>query len=250
MPETFAAADEIGALLEAMVSVDRGVSLVPAGISGEMGGDRRGAMEEELDWLVQHGRAFDRRAVAELPFDERMARLRDPAIREAILAEGPDRDVEPALDVLRRRSFENLFPIGEPLDYEPTPDASVAAIARRTDQDPWAVTYDLMLEHDGHEFLLFPLLNYGDGSYDGLHDMMSGPHDRAGPRGRRCALRAHLRRHHDHLHDQPLGPRPVPGSEAPARVRREAPHRGPRGATCNPGHRYEVETTGMALFER
>jgi N-acyl-D-amino-acid deacylase len=237
VPGTFAAADEIAALLEAMVSVRRGVlSLVPAGISGEMGGDRAGAMEEELDWLVEHGKAFDRpitflamqqpgdadgwrawfnrvaeanaqgarihpqvgnrcfgvlmghqsrmnpfrhfpsyRAVADLPFDQRIARLRDPGVRSAIMAEGPDRDVEPALDVLRRRSFENLFPLGDPLDYEPPPEASIAAIARRTGQDPWAITYDLMLEHDGREFLLFPLLNYANGSYDGLHDMMATP---------------------------------------------------------------------------
>ncbi len=237
VPGTFAAADEVAALLEAMVAVDRGVlSLVPAGISGEMGGDRRGAMDEELDWLVGHGKTFDRpitflamqqagdadgwrewfdrvaaanadgaqihpqvanrcfgvlmghqsrmnpfrhfpsyRAVAPLPFGERMARLRDPGLRAAILSEGPDREVDPALDVLRRRSFENLFPLGDPLDYEPTPEASVAAMARRTDQDPWAVTYDLMLEHDGREFLLFPLLNYANGSYDGLHDMMASP---------------------------------------------------------------------------
>ena len=237
VPGTFAAADEVAALLEAMVSVDRGVlSLVPAGISGEMGGDRAGAMEEELDWLVEHGTAYHRpitfltmqqpgdadgwrdwfgrvaaaneagaqihpqvanrcfgvlmghqsrmnpfktfatyRELVDLPFDARMARLHDPAVRQAILAEGPDRNAEPGLDTLRRRSFENLFPLGEPLDYEPTPESSVAAIARRTGADPWAVTYDLMLEHDGREFLLFPLLNYTGGSYDGLHDMMADP---------------------------------------------------------------------------
>ena len=32
-----------------------------------------------------------------------------------------------------------------------------------------------MLEDDGRNFLLFPLLNYGRGSYDGLHDMMRDP---------------------------------------------------------------------------
>ena len=32
-----------------------------------------------------------------------------------------------------------------------------------------------MLEADGHEFLLWPLLNYGNRSYDGLHAMMEDP---------------------------------------------------------------------------
>ena len=35
--------------------------------------------------------------------------------------------------------------------------------------------YDLFLERDGQEFLLRPLLNFGRGSYDGLHDMMTDP---------------------------------------------------------------------------
>ncbi len=51
----------------------------------------------------------------------------------------------------------------------------MAAIARRDNRDPWEVVYDLMLGADGRDFLLFPLLNYGKGSYDGLYDMMSDP---------------------------------------------------------------------------
>jgi len=84
-------------------------------------------------------------------------------------------DGPPAMDQLRPRSFENLFPLGDPLDYEPPPEASVASIARRTGADPWAVAYDLLLGSGGREFLLFPLLNYGQGSYDGMHDMMADP---------------------------------------------------------------------------
>ena len=34
---------------------------------------------------------------------------------------------------------------------------------------------DVLLEADGHELLLWPLLNYGDHSYDGLLDMMEDP---------------------------------------------------------------------------
>ncbi len=41
--------------------------------------------------------------------------------------------------------------------------------------DPWAVLYDLMLESDGHEFLLFPIANFAGGSYNSLGDMLSDP---------------------------------------------------------------------------
>ena len=62
-----------------------------------------------------------------------------------------------------------------------------------------------MLGADGREFLLRPLLNYGGGSYDGLHDMMLDPVDRAGPRRRRRALRDRVRREHDDVHADALG---------------------------------------------
>jgi N-acyl-D-aspartate/D-glutamate deacylase len=71
--------------------------------------------------------------------------------------------------------FDRLYPLGDALDYEPTADQSVAAIAAREGRTPWEVMYDRMLDADGRDFLLLPLLNYGNGSYDGLHDMMSDP---------------------------------------------------------------------------
>jgi N-acyl-D-amino-acid deacylase len=114
-------------------------------------------------------------ALAALPLAERLAALSTAGVREQILAEEPDRSGPPALDVLGRRSFENLFPLGDRLDYEPTPERSVAAIARQAGRDVWEVAYDLLLEHDGRELFLLPLLNYGGGSYDGLHAMMSDP---------------------------------------------------------------------------
>lgn len=76
---------------------------------------------------------------------------------------------------MSRQVLERLFPLGDTLDYEPTADKSVAAIARRDNRGPWDVIYDIMLGSEGRDFLLFPLLNYGKGSYEGLYDMMSDP---------------------------------------------------------------------------
>ena len=41
--------------------------------------------------------------------------------------------------------------------------------------DPWEVAYDAMLDAQGKEFLLWPLLNYGNDCYDGLLEMMEDP---------------------------------------------------------------------------
>jgi N-acyl-D-amino-acid deacylase len=115
------------------------------------------------------------RALAELPLAERVARLRDPAVKAKILAEAPDRSDRPSADQLNRHVFARLYPLGERLDYEPEPQDSIAAIAQREGRDPWDVTYDVLLGADGREFLLLPLLNYAGNSYDHLHDMMSDP---------------------------------------------------------------------------
>ncbi len=115
------------------------------------------------------------RAIADLSLPERVARLRDPEIRARILAEDPDHRGPFAMDQIGRRAMDHLYPLGDGLDYEPAPDDSVRSIATRKGCDPWEVAYDLMLEADGHEFLLWPLLNYGNGSYDGLFQMMQDP---------------------------------------------------------------------------
>ena len=113
--------------------------------------------------------------LASLPLPARVARLRDPAIRARILSERQVREGRPSLDWAGRSTFERLFPLGAMPEYEPEPDRSVAAIARREGRDVWEVAYDVLLRDDGHELLLLPLLNYGGGSYAALHEMMSDP---------------------------------------------------------------------------
>lgn len=117
-----------------------------------------------------------------------MARLRDPSVKARILAEEPEHGATFSID--QRPPFDRLFPLGEPLDYEPAPEDSVGVLARRTGRDPWELTYDLLLEGDGRAFLLFPLLNYGRGSYDGVFDMMSDPMtvQGLGDGGAHCAI--------------------------------------------------------------
>jgi N-acyl-D-amino-acid deacylase len=122
----------------------------------------------------QYSRAYQ--TVAHLPLAARVDRLRDPELRATIIAEAQTAtDPVTSLDQLHPSTFKRLFPLGDQLEYEPSSDQSVAAIAQRLGQDPWAVMYDIFLGADGKEFLLFPMLNYGRGGYDGLYDMMTDP---------------------------------------------------------------------------
>lgn len=115
------------------------------------------------------------RALMELPLGERVRVLRNPEMKARILAETPDAGDGPSADQLNRYTFKRLYPLGDRLDYEPSADGSIAAIAERENRDPWDVTYDTLLGADGREFLLLPLLNYAGNNYDHLHDMMSDP---------------------------------------------------------------------------
>ncbi len=116
-------------------------------------------------------------AIASLPLDDRVARLRDGEVRARILGERPPgRPVPGTLSALFGPSMmPQLFALGDPPDYEPSPERSVAAIAAREGRDPDAVLYDLMLGSDGRELLLCTLLNYVGGNLDPVYEMLNHP---------------------------------------------------------------------------
>jgi N-acyl-D-aspartate/D-glutamate deacylase len=80
------------------------------------------------------------RAIAHLPIDERLRRLADPDVRRAIL----DEQVQftDPLTAFVASAFHKLFPLGDPPDYEPAPEESVAAIAARAGKSAAEVAYD------------------------------------------------------------------------------------------------------------
>jgi len=108
-------------------------------------------------------------ALRALPFDERIARLRDPELKRRILAE---REQAPSLLAAQ---YGKTFPIGDPPEYEPPYEASLEALARRAGRDPEDVLYDRLLEQDGRELLLVPVLNYSDLCCDPIREMLLHP---------------------------------------------------------------------------
>ncbi|EKF21510.1 amidohydrolase family protein [Mycolicibacterium hassiacum DSM 44199] len=120
-----------------------------------------------------------RRLQAELDRDELAVRLADPAVRQAILSE-EDLPPQPfplydGMYALIQHSLDRIYPIGDPPDYEPTPDRTVAAIAAQRGEDPLATLYDLMLEHDASALVMLPFFNYVDGNHDAIHEMITHP---------------------------------------------------------------------------
>ena len=114
-----------------------------------------------------------RRELAGLAHEERVARMRDPQVRARLLAEEPDTDNLIARVLMT--NWPQIFPLGDPPDYEPEPQSSVAAAATRQGRRPEETVYDWILERDGRQLLFAPLANYVDGNFDVLREMMLHP---------------------------------------------------------------------------
>ncbi|PKP80864.1 MAG: amidohydrolase [Alphaproteobacteria bacterium HGW-Alphaproteobacteria-18] len=113
------------------------------------------------------------REVADLPLAERVARLRDPDFRARLLADAPQTD-NPFLKSMVR-NFGKIFQLSDPVDYEPGPERTLAAMAEARGVSPEAVALDLMLERNGNGMLYLPFLNYAQGTLDPILEMMQSP---------------------------------------------------------------------------
>ena len=149
-----------------------------------------------LSWQSNH--LFQRRPtylkLAAAPLASRLESLADPAIRAAILAEADapplSSSVNDAIHLIIRQRLEQVFPLGNPVNYEPAPDTSVAALARRDGVDVEAKLYDLMMADGGKAILMMPALNYARGNCDAIHEMMADENSVVGlaDGGAHCSL--------------------------------------------------------------
>ena len=111
-----------------------------------------------------------------LPIEEQRRRLRDPEIRRQILAETPSETEIAKLAQFRQvvaKAFDKFFIMGNPPDYEPGPEKSVAAIAQREGRTCEEVAYDYILG-DG-QYLYFPVVNYVTGDHGPILEMLNDP---------------------------------------------------------------------------
>ncbi len=114
--------------------------------------------------------------VADLPFAEKIAILRRPDFRARLLAEtNPNEKL-----AYRVANWDRIFPLGDPPNYEPAPEQSIAALARRAGRDPAEFAYDLLLEKGGKTILYRPLSNYTYFNLDTVGDMMRDPNTLVG----------------------------------------------------------------------
>lgn len=118
--------------------------------------------------------AWHRAGLATLDWREQAARLRaDTQLREALVRDAAALDDNPVV-----QGFMNparVYVLGDPPDYEPGPERSVAARAAAAGVGTWEMFCDLLLAHDGRELLNSPILNYSDGNLDAVREMLLHP---------------------------------------------------------------------------
>ena len=112
-----------------------------------------------------------------LPFEERMAKLREPEIRRKILSEPSEYPV-PQLEVVMNmieNGLDKVFRLGDPPNYEPAPEESLEATAQREGRDPYDLLYDWLLELDGRQLLMLTLLGYSNYDLEPTRAMLEHP---------------------------------------------------------------------------
>lgn len=114
-------------------------------------------------------------ALQSLSPEDRHAALRTPEVRSAILNNSPDFSTADGVLAMITRGFEMMYPLGENPDYEPPPENSIAAIAKRTGRTPQEVAYNIMLSETGGNLLYLPMLGYVDGNLDATSELMRHP---------------------------------------------------------------------------
>lgn len=113
-------------------------------------------------------------ALADLPFEEQVEKMKQPDIRAAIISEKSDK-LPFEGTALRYDMMFRLEQADGTLDYEPSLESSVQEFAKRAGMSEEAILYDMMMENDGNGYIYVILVNYGDYNLNFVHELMDNP---------------------------------------------------------------------------
>lgn len=116
--------------------------------------------------------------LAHLPLTERVRMMRDPEIKQALLTEGDIAPEEPGsmqnVYGLFNMAAPVLFPLADPVDYEPEASTTIGALAAAAGREPIEYLYDYLLEDNGTRFAALSSLDAG-ARMDVLREMLVHP---------------------------------------------------------------------------
>ncbi|MBS0644652.1 MAG: amidohydrolase family protein [Acetobacteraceae bacterium] len=117
-------------------------------------------------------------ALAKLSVAERLARLRDPAVRAEILGQEASEELLAILPPLQRpiaTRWDRQYVLGDPPDYEPDDSKSIAGMAAKTNLTPAEFCYDYLTGGNGDRMLFYPVTNYVHGDHGVVQGGIADP---------------------------------------------------------------------------
>ena len=121
------------------------------------------------------------RGLTDMPHAARVAALQSDAdLRRRVALEGmgaadpAPADLNPIIQsMFSADAWDRIYPMWG--NYEPGPNQTIAAEARRRGIDPRVMVLDVMLENDGEGLIWVPVQNYSDGNLDPEYEMITNP---------------------------------------------------------------------------
>ena len=117
--------------------------------------------------------------LAGLPVAERARAMRDPEVKATLLGEPDVRPEAPGsmenVYGLFARSAALMYPLGDPVDYEPERSATIGALAAAQGREPLEFLYDWLTEDDGRRFCSLSTAD-AHARMEVLREMLLDPH--------------------------------------------------------------------------
>lgn len=99
-------------------------------------------------------------SLEDLPWDERIEKLKDPVIKAKILEEEND-NPHVFVQIFNDR-FKHMYPMEDPIEYLPERNTSVADQSAAEGRDPEEWLYDFFLGNNGNNLVYIPAANFTD----------------------------------------------------------------------------------------
>ena len=109
-------------------------------------------------------------ALDDLPWDEKIEKLKAPEIKARILKEESEQP-HVFVEIFENR-FRHMYPLEDPIEYMPKREDSVASIAEREGREPTEWLYDYFLGNNGNNLVYIPAANFSEH----IPQMLTHPH--------------------------------------------------------------------------
>jgi N-acyl-D-aspartate/D-glutamate deacylase len=113
------------------------------------------------------------KALEHLPLEQRLAEMRRPEVRAAILAEADRPEGADKLTCAPDALLANYYPLEEPLDYEPDASASFGARAAAAGKSVREFTYDYLVSGPRGGVAAYFALNYATGDLAHVPELLN-----------------------------------------------------------------------------